>query len=522
MANTSKSQIVESNQPNILSTRRIATNAILLYIRTFVVLCISLYVSRIVLAELGAEDLGIYNVVGGIVTLMAFFQLALTNSTGRYITYDLGAGTSEQQQKQTFSACLGIHVLIVIVIFILGETIGLWVLHNYTSIPTDRFFASKIIYQLSLLTLSMQILTVPYSAAIIAHEKMSVYAAICIAVVVLKLGGVMLIPFIASDSLILYGVILFLVALMNVIFSATYVLHKMPAYRAIPKWHKKTSIGILKFSGWTLLGSTTNTATQQGVALLFNNFISLIANAALGFANQVNAALVQFVNSFMTAFNPQIIKICAAKDYDSLHKLMTMASKTSFILAYIVALPLITNMDYLLHLWLEDVPEFTKEFCQLIIACTVIDATTGVYNKTITATGQIKNYQIAISISFLLDLICAYFLLYLHFHPALVFGSRILTRGLINMVIGLYYTHTQVFFGVKKYTRQALLPILLVLILTTPINYYLTLYFNDAALLLISTLTDIILVTILSFLIILNSSERTSILNLVRQKIMHK
>lgn len=481
-----------------------------------------MYISRLVLAELGAENLGIYNVVGGIVTLIAFFQAALTKSTGRYITYDLGADTTIEQQKKTFSACLGVHVLIVLVFLILGETIGLWVLHNYTSIPNDRIFAAEVIYQLSLLTLSMNIMVVPYSAAIIAHEKMSVYAIISIADAVLKLIGVMLIPFIASDSLILYGVIIFLVALMNVIFNAVYVLQKIPTYKSFPRWHKGTSVGILKFSGWTLLGSTTNTATQQGVALLFNNFVSLIANAALGFANQVNAALEQFVRSFTTAFNPQIIKLCAAKDYNSLHKLMTMASKTSFVLAYIVALPLITNMDYLLHLWLTDVPEYTKEFCQLIVACTVIDATTGVYNTTITATGQIKNYQIAISISFSLDLLCAYFLLVLHFHPALVYGSRIITRGFINMIIGLFYIHNLVFFDVKKYFRQALLPILSVLILTTPINYYLTLHFNDVARLLISTITDVILVTILSFFIILNSSEKNAIMNLLKQKVLHK
>ncbi len=509
------------NQSNILSTRRIAKNAVLLYIRTFVVLCISLYISRLVLAELGAENLGIYNVVGGIVTLMAFFQAALTKSTGRYITYDLGSGSTTEQQKRTFSACLGIHILIVIALLILGETVGLWVLHNYTVIPADRLFAADIIYQLSLLTLSMYMLAVPYSATIIAHEKMSVYAIISIADAVLKLIGIMLIPLIASDSLILYGIILTTVALMNFIFNVAYILHKMPTYKALPGWQKEISVGILKFSGWTLLGSATNTGTQQGVALLFNNFVSLIANAALGFANQVNAALGQFVNSFTTAFNPQIIKLCAAKDYDSLHKLMTMASKTSFVLAYIVALPLITNMDYILHLWLTNVPEYTKEFCQLILICTVIDATTGVYNTTITATGQIKNYQIAISISFALDLLCAYILLILHIHPALVFGSRILTRGIINMCIGLFYTHNQVFFDIRQYSKQALLPITFVIVLTTPINYYLSLHLCDTKLLLISTILDIILVATLSFMIILNSSEKNAVINLMKQKFLH-
>ena len=268
-----------------------------------------------------------------------------------------------------------------------------------------------------------------------------------------------------------------------------------------------------------MLGSATNTGTQQGVALLFNNFVSLIANAALGFANQVNAALAQFVNSFTTAFNPQVIKLCAAQDHEALHRLMTMASKISFVLAYIMALPLIVNMDYLLHLWLVNVPQYTTEFCQLILICTVIDATTGVYNTAITATGQIRNYQIAISISFTLDLIIAYLLLKGNIHPALVFGSRILTRGFINMGIGLYYTRRLIDFDIIRYTRQALVPILLVLVCTIPVNYGLRLYFDSLPLLLISTVADSLLIIGLGYRIVLNSSERTTLNKTIKQKL---
>lgn len=507
-------------QPShIASNQRIAKNAFLLYVRTFVVLCITLYISRLVLAALGAEDLGIYNVVGGIVTLMAFFQTALTKSTGRYITYDIGAECSNEQRRRTFAACIGIHGCIALAMLILGETVGLWIFHNYTVIPEDRLFAAKIIYQLALLTFSIQILGIPYSAAIIAHEKMSVFAVISIVEAVLRLVGVILIPFIKSDALILYGVVVILVAFVSMCMNMLYILIKMPEYRTLPSWEKGQSVQILAFSGWTMLGSATNTGTQQGVALLFNNFVSLIANAALGFANQVNAALAQFVNSFTTAFNPQVIKLCAAKDYDALHRLMTMASKISFVLAYIMALPLIVNMDYLLHVWLGNVPQYTTEFCQLILVCTVIDATTGVYNTAITATGQIRNYQIAISLSFTLDLIIAYLLLKAQIHPALVFGSRILTRGLINMGIGLHFTRSLIAFDVKRYTLQALVPIMLVLLITIPVNYGLRYYFDALPLLIISTAVDGILIIALGYMIILNSSERTTLMNTIKQKL---
>jgi O-antigen/teichoic acid export membrane protein len=362
-------------------------------------------------------------------------------------------------------------------------------------------------------------LSVPYSATIIAHERMSVFAVISILEAVLRLVGVMLIPFIKSDALILYGVVVALVALVTMGMNMGYILQKMPEYRTGPSWEKELSTRILAFSGWTMLGSATYTGTQQGVALLFNNFVSLIANAALGFANQVNAALAQFVNSFTTAFNPQVIKLCAAKDYDALHRLMTMASKISFVLAYIMALPLIVNMDYLLHLWLGNVPQYTTEFCQLILVCTVIDATTGVYNTAITATGQIRNYQIAISLSFTLDLLLAFLLLKAQIHPALVFGSRILTRGLINMGIGLYYTRSLIAFDIKRYTLQALVPIMLVLIITIPVNYGLRYYFDALPLLLVSTTVDCILIAALGYIIVLNASERTTLMNTIKQKL---
>lgn len=508
-----------SQQPHIASDQRIAKNALLLYVRTFVVLCISLYISRLVLETLGAVNVGIYNVVGGIVTLMAFFQTALIKSTGRFITYDLGAETTTEQRRRTFAACLGIHVWIALILVLLGETVGLWIFHNYTVIPLDRLVAAKIIYQLALFTFSIQMLSVPYSAAIIAHEKMSVYAVISIVEAVLRLVGVMIIPFIPGDALILYGIVVALVALVSIAMNMGYVLGKMQEYRTGPSWEKELSTRILAFSGWTMLGSATNTGTQQGVALLFNNFVSLIANAALGFANQVNAALAQFVNSFTTAFNPQVIKLCAAQDYDALHRLMTMASKISFLLAYIMALPLIVNMDYLLHLWLGNVPQYTTEFCQLILICTVIDATTSVYNTAITATGQIRNYQIAISLSFTLDLLFAYLLLKAQIHPALVFGSRILTRGLINMGIGLYFTRSLIAFDIKRYTLQALVPIMLVLLCTIPVNYGLRYYFDALPLLLVSTTVDCILIAALGYIIVLNASERTTLMNTIKQKL---
>lgn len=504
---------------HIASSKRIAKNAVLLYIRTFIVLCISLYISRVVLQELGVEDLGIYNLVAGIVTLVAFFQAALTKSTGRFITYEIGAQSGEERQRQTFAACLGIHAIIALIILILGEIVGLWILHHYTVIPVHRQLAANIVYQMTLVTLVVQIMRVPYEAAVIAHERMSIFATISILEALLKLVGVLSLRVICSDKMVSYALMLFLVAFTIMVIYFTITVRLYPTYRTYPHWQSKLSHSILAFCGWTMMGSATNVGTQQGVALLMNNFVNLTANAALGLANQVYSAITQFVNSFSTAFNPQVIKLYASNNEDQLHRLMTQASKLSFVLAYIVTLPLITNMDYILTLWLVDVPEYTTIFCQLILVCALFDATTGVYNTAITATGNLRGYQIAISLSFTLDLVCAWLLLVHNVRPAIVFGSRIMTRGVINMFIGLYYAKSLVHFEIVTYIRKAIIPIIVILMITIPLNHILGQYLQELPLLFISTIIDVCVITLLTYVVILDKGERQICRQTIKQKL---
>ena len=385
------------------ANRRIAKNTIYLYVRTIVVMIVSLYTSRLVLQVLGETDLGIYNVVGGIVTLLAFLQTAQSKATSRYITYELGENASSKRLGHVFSACMTIHILIVLFFLLIAETLGLWAVHHWIVVPSERMQAALWVYQFAIFTFCIHMLRVPYDAVIIAHENMSVYAYMSIIEVVLQLLMVVALKYIVVDHLILYAGALSLIAVILFILYAVYVRLKHSQYRFSWVWDGQLSMKILSFSGWTMLGSTANTMTQQGVSLLFNNFVGLVANTALGFANQVNTAVGRFVGSFTTAFNPQIIKLYAQKNNESLHLLMFRASKFSFALAFVMALPLILNMDFVLHLWLGQVPQYTVEFCRLIVLCTVIDATTSVYNTAVTATGQIRNYQIGVSISFVLD-----------------------------------------------------------------------------------------------------------------------
>lgn len=504
---------------SVNDNKRIAKNTIFLYIRTIVVLLVSLYTSRVVLQVLGAKDLGIYNVVGGIVTMMSFFQAAQTKATSRFITYELGKHSSNKILQNVFSVCMTIHLIIAFISLIFGETIGLWIITHWTDIPLERQTAAMWVYQFALIVFCCQIVRVPYDAIVVAHERMSMYAYMSILEAVLLLGMAFLLMVTPGDSLIYYSASVAFIAFIVFLCYYIYVRRLFDAYRYKLLWDKEYSMRILSFSGWTLLGSSANTATQQGTNLLMNNFVGLIANAALGFASQVNIAVSKFVNGFSTAFTPQIIKLYAQKEYESMHILMNRSSKFSFVLCYLMALPLITNMGFILSLWLgNNIPMYTKEFCQLILVCTIFDATTGVYNTTITATGKIKYYQTAISLSFLLDLACCYVLLVCSINPVFVFGSRIMTRGIINMLIGLYFVKSYTHFDIWNYSKTVLLNIILTMIISILPVYFIA-KVTDGWICLISTsLVSVLLITICSLYIIMTQSERQSVLSKLLRK----
>lgn len=504
---------------SVNDNKRIAKNTMFLYIRTLIVLGISLYTSRVVLQVLGAKDLGIYNVVGGIVTMMSFFQAAQTKATSRFITYELGKHSSNKILQKVFSVCMTIHIIIAIISLIFGETVGLWIITHWTDIPLERQAAAMWVYQFALIVFCCQIVRVPYDAIVVAHERMSMYAYMSILEAVLLLGMAFLLMVTPGDSLICYSASVAFIAFIVFLCYYIYVHRLFDAYRYKLLWDKEYSMRILSFSGWTLLGSSANTATQQGTNLLMNNFVGLIANAALGFASQVNIAVSKFVNGFSTAFTPQIIKLYAQKEYESMHILMNRSSKFSFVLCYLMALPLITNMGFILSLWLgNNVPMYTKEFCQLILVCTIFDATTGVYNTTITATGKIKYYQTAISLSFLLDLACCYVLLVCSINPVFVFGSRIMTRGIINMLIGLYFVKSYTHFDILNYSKTVLLNIILTMIISILPVYFIA-KVTDGWICLISTsLVSVLLITICSLYIIMTQSERQSVLSKLLRK----
>ena len=506
---------------SISNSRRIAQNTVILYIRTAVVLLVSLYTSRLVFQSLGESDLGIYNLVAGIVTLMTFLQSAQTQATSRFITYSLGEHSSKDSQSNIFAICVTNHFIIAIAAIVFTETLGLWAVNNWTSIPGNRVGTANIVYQFSILTLVIQTIRTPLDSVVIAHEKMSAYAFMSLLESFLLLSIAIILTHYHGDRLLLYGALVAMVGMIVFIAYFVYVRIKFGYYQFRWHWDKEKSVQVLSFSGWTLLGSGTDTAAQQGVSLLLNNFVGLVANTALGFAQQVNNAIRRFVTSFSTAFTPQVIKLFAEGNTTDMHILVRRASKFSFVLCYAIALPLIANMPFVLDLWLGDVPMLTTDFCQMILICSIFDAITGVFYTSINATGRIRNFQIWISISFLLDLLCAFLLLKSNIKPSLVFGSRIITRGVFNMLIELYFMKKYLSFDIKTYLGEVMFPISLTLAVSIPAIILVCKVTTGWHQLIFTTLLSTLLIGFCSYIFILNKREKTAIIQEIRKRLRH-
>lgn len=406
---------------NSANNKRIAKNTIFLYFRMLIKMLVSLYTSRIVLEYLGITDYGIYNVVGGIVTLFGFIVGPMTISVQRFLSYELGKKTKSQETINTiFSMAIFIHIILSIIICIIAETIGLSIFHTL-QIPSERIDAAKWVLQISIISSCFTVLQIPYTGLIVAYEKMDAYAYISIIEVFLKLLIVFLLPIIPHDALITYAI---LVLITTVIVQFLYIIYcktKIKDVQIKRKWDKKMFKDLSSFASWSMLGEIAWSATNQGVNIILGNFFSPVVNAARGITVQILTALNQFVYNFQTAMNPQIIKYYAAKDISSMNNLTLQGIKFSYFLMFAISLPFLFNIELILSIWLKTVPEYTAIFCRLAIIGVLCDTLSNLFATVVKASGKIKYYQITLSLCLFLNLPLSYIFLYLNFSPSVVY-----------------------------------------------------------------------------------------------------
>lgn len=503
----------------MIDNKKIASNTIALYTRMVVIMAINFYMGRIVLDVLGVTDYGIYNLVATIVVIFSFLKSSLSEAVQRFINYAMGDGRRNQLNK-IFSTCLNCYFILIITVIAAGEIF--WFLYGSSlNIPKDRFEAASFTFQIALFSFAVSILQVPYNAAIIAHEKMGIFAKISIIEALLKLFLTVAITNIAYDKLKTYSILMLFNASVVFLIYLLYCRKKFKYTKYVFVFDKSLFKQILSFTGWNMLGSLGGTLSDSGVNLIFNTFCGVILNAAIGLANQINGALSGFIGGFQTAFKPQIVKTFAAKKMQDFHRLICRSSKISFFLFFLIAMPIICNMDYILHLWLVEVPPYACSFSQIILAGSLIDATSGVFYSAIGATGVIKNYQITITCNLTLHVVATCLLLYFGFKYEYVFFSRLLTRGLLNFITGLYFLKKLAGLQYFEYIKLALYPILkcsllpiLAIILLTSI------YGNNS---IHAVLLNIIVFEFTSIIFIvrygLSQNERNKVLSFIKNKI---
>lgn len=371
------------------SNKTIAKNTIVLYFRMIVTMLISLYTSRVVLQVLGVEDFGIYHSVGGVVGMFAFVNGALATGSSRFLTAELGTGNFEKL-KRTFSTVLTVHATLAILFALVLETVGMWFLNNKLIIPAERMDAAKFLLHLSALSSLLSITQVPYSASIVSHEKMGIYAYTTITDAVLKLLIVYALTIAPFDKLKFYAFLGFVVNIGMLLFYRFYCLRHFPESHYQFVADKKIMKSIFGFSGWGILGSIARMLQMQGSTVLINMFFSPSVVAARAVANQVNSASLQFINNFRTAVNPQIIKRYAANEKESSKKLQLETAKLAYYIMLVLAFPICLVARPLLQLWLGQVPEHSVAFLQVTIATSLIDVFDISFLSALWAKGRIK------------------------------------------------------------------------------------------------------------------------------------
>ncbi|MBO5886951.1 MAG: lipopolysaccharide biosynthesis protein [Bacteroidaceae bacterium] len=495
-------------------TKRIAKNAVLLYIRMVVTLIITLFTSRIVLKSLGFDDFGLYNVIGGVVTLFAFLRSSMSSSTQRFLAYEMGSSTADNL-RHVFCVCLTTHILLALVLFALAETIGLWFLNTHINIPVDREEAANWIYQFAVLSLCMNMVSLPYDADIVSNERMGYFAFLSILDAVLKLAIAYIVLYTKGDNLILYGALMMGISALNLFLNWIYCRMKFAETRFSFFWNKAMFLRIFSFSGWTIYGQLAVVGSNQGTNILVNIFHSVAANAAMGVGHQVNSALTGLVSNFQTAFKPQITKSYASGDYEYLTSLTNYASKISFFLLFLVSLPIILNIEWVLQLWLERVPAHAGELCIVFIIASLCNAVSAPLWMNIFATGRVRNYQLGLSAAYVAELIAVYVLFRMGY-PLVVGVSMKAVLNFVVVFVRLYYTHTtQPQFSLVSYSRQVLLPVFCAAILTIAVSLPVANMTNNDLIRLSLTPIIVIVSIALAYFVGLNKREKKSLRNLI-------
>ena len=503
-----------SNKNN---NRRLAVNSLFLYLRMIFLILVQLYTVPIILKALGVEDYGIYNVVGGIVTMFSFIGGALASGSQRFLAYSLGSG-DEVKLKEVFDSTQTIYLGFAIVLLIFSELLGICFLNYKMQIPIERLNAANWVYQLSILSFVINLLAIPYNSAIIAHEKMAVFAYVSIVDGILKLVAALVLPYLIGDLLIWYAAFICAISIIvRVIYQyyCTRQFNECKSYRLL--WNQELGKRLLAYSGWNMIGSLALIARNQGLNIIVNLFFGPLLNAAHSLAQQIAGVITQLVNNVYLATRPQITKYYAQGNNQDMWNLVFKSSKWTYFLLMIICIPAILEMKIVLNIWLSNAPKFTVEISQLLIISLLIETTVNQIIGAFQAQNRLRKYQLISSSILMLNIPLSYCMLkFWNVDPLLPYFVTCLLSLLYAISI-LYVAQKEIALKVTLYFKSILLRIIIVTTFAFSIEFFLYDIFEEFSFrVVITTFESLIVSSLCIWFLGTDRAERDIILNKIR------
>lgn len=499
------------------SNKKILKNSLSLYIRMGFTLIVALFTSRVLLSKLGVKDYGLYTIVGGLISFLGFLNMAMTITTQRFLSFEIGKG-NEIKINQTFNLSLLIHILLGFIVLLIGETLGNWYIFNILNIENSQRHIAFVIFQLTLIMFLIKIIQVPFNSAIIAYERMNTFAMISIFEALLNIIILIILNFVDNDKLITYTILLLISSIIIFISYFLYIKINIKNLQLVYYYNKNRFKEILSYSSWSLIGNLATVSRGYGINIILNLFFGIVINASYGITMQFQSAVSMFTDSFRMAINPQIIKNYASNNFDRMYDLIYLSSKFSYFLMLFIVIPAWINIDFILKLWLVNPPEYTSIFVRLSVIYLLIESVSGALITAVQATGKIKIYQIVTGTIILLNLPLSYIFLKLGFNPYITYIISIIL-SLLALISRLYFLNKLISFSVRKYFRQVILNILI----TIPIIFLFVISFNNYKSNFFEIFINIISSSFLSFLLLIvfgtNKKEKNKIKFLIINKI---
>ena len=503
---------------------RVMLNTVVLYLRSIITLVISLWSVPLILKALGTSDYGLYNLIAGVIAMLAFLNAAMTVVTQRYMSVYMGKNDKEAQKK-VFTSSVVLHLAIGLFIVILFEICGLFLFDGFLKIEPERVQTAKIVYQFIIVSTFFTIITVPYNAVMNANEDMIAFSVIGIIDSLLKLALAFLLSAITWDRLIIYSLGVCGISLMNVLISRIYVTKKYKDMRFSIKRHYDAGLikEMFSLSGWSTLGAVAMLGRNQGIAIVINKFFGTVVNAAYGIANQINGVLATFSSVLQQAINPQLMKSAGQENQERMLKISYVSSKMSVLIFSIMAIPLIVEMPYILKLWLGECPESTLGFARLVLINSIVYQYSSGVMSSILAGGKIGSYQSAMSVLILSNIPMSILLLSLGLPAYSVIGGFIIIE-IITLSVRLLFAKKLVGFDVKYFLFSVICKTCLVSVLTgiAGIGFCMLVPQQSFFRLIATTVISVTILSLGAWLILLNDYEKSVFKSVVRKVLNHR